>query len=46
MELCLTLKLKCIIIEYEHVKQKIYTQNHFTVKLANLVHLDICLALS
>jgi len=42
--LCLTSKYRLVKIEYEHVKQKIYTQNLFPVKLANLKYLDIFLA--
>lgn len=42
--LCLTSKCRLVNNAYEHVKQKIYTQNLFPITLANLKYLDIWLA--
>lgn len=42
--LCWTSKYRLVNIAYEQVKQKIYTQNLFPVKLANFKYLDIFLA--
>lgn len=44
--LCLTSKCRLFNKKYEHIKQKMYTQNLFPIRSANLTLLDNCFAMS